>query len=174
MRYEKNMSISREYFTVVIVGADSKPVAQREPLVFVLHDGEEYSLQLINHHPKLRSNARIFIDGKEVMYVRIEKNSFVSIERPVNVAAKFTFVRADPNAEPSNPERGVLTVDFELETDVRCQQTGEDCVDGGLRGETVFGRRSNQQFRDAIYMPSTYSTTIRAIMIVDDSPVTIA
>ena len=182
------MSISKEFFTVVVLGADSKPVKQLEPQVFALHNGEEYSLQIFNHHPKLKANAKIFIDGKEAVYVRVDNNSSVTVERPSKMLAKFTFVKAMPDGSASfNPDRGILKIDFELEKDIvvvvtvpngftsnsitgrgRLEADGGDEVDGptAVRGQTVFGRSSRQQFEKAKYIETNYCTTIKAIMVV--------
>lgn len=164
------MSISKEYFTVVVVGADSKPAKQLEPLVFSLRDGEEYSLHLTNHHQTLRANATVFIDGKEVVCVRVNNRSFVAIERPHEMAAKFTFVKAsNDRLALRNQDLGVIRIDFALEVPrVGVVETdGVDVSDGPSehRGMTVFGRHSTQQYREAQHLPVQYVTTIRAMLV---------
>lgn len=171
------MSICKDFFTVVVIGDDFKPVKQIEPLVFALRHGQEYSIQLINHHQFKRANAKIFIDGKQILYIRIDKSASVTVDRPQNIASKFTFVNPSLCRQnvSMNPDLGVLKIEFELEqSPVVIQRRfnidrGEDCVDGYV-GETLFSSRSEQRFTQAssMLLDPTSTTTIRALMVVKE------
>ena len=86
--------------------------------------GSEYTLRLRNRNNR-RALAKISIDGENVSGggIIIAANSFVDIERSVDVARKFKFVALDSaeaqdygkNGPNPNKTKGTITVDFALE-----------------------------------------------------------
>lgn len=162
------MSISSDYFTLVILGSDGKPVVQTNRTSVSMRDGEEYSLVIVNHHPTKRADATVNIDGKDVIKVRIDRDSKVRVERPVHTASKFTLVRCRDDWNVPL-ERGILRVTFELEKDVleTVVIDGTDEIDGPtMRGKTVFGRHSDQKFRTAEHIETVPAGVITVTMVV--------
>ena len=160
------MSIDKEFFTLVVIGSDSKPVSMKEPQVYSMKDGEEYRLHILNHHSTKRANAKIFIDGKEVLHVRINNCSSIVVDRPAHVQSKFTFVKSKSGIS-TNPHKGILEIRFALEEE-SCLLESDDVTDGPSRGETVFGNKSTQKFKLAEAMKASHCTTIKALMVVSE------
>ena len=61
----------------------------REQLV-ALAAGTHYEIVLRNGTSK-RANGRVFVDGKQVLYMRLDPNSEEFFERPQDIPKKFTF-----------------------------------------------------------------------------------
>ncbi len=97
-----------------IVGGNEKP----DGYVEMVH-GKQYSLHLINDND-MRCDVEVHIDGKHVGTWRIEEESYISIERPVNDTGKFTFYKfGTPEARQSELEKnevlGLVTAIFKPE-----------------------------------------------------------
>lgn len=180
----KKMSIDKKYFSLTLLDYFGEPVKMLEPQVYALRDGQEYLIKLGNNHRKRRANAKIFIDGKEVLYVRLKPWASEIYERPISICSKFTFCKPSGTASSfTNPDRGTIRVEFALEKRpihcFRIRDSDEDETDGPAsetttRGETRFRGHSYQKFHGAAYMETEPSTVIRAIMTLDTSELTAA
>lgn len=111
-RFVRN--IMTDNFSVgIMVGKDR--VRQSEPGVFRLSDMAEYSIVVTNHLDR-RAKARVFVDGKEIVHVKIDPLSSVSIDRPVVVKKCLTYVKADSDGLLHvDPHLGKLYVIYEAE-----------------------------------------------------------
>ena len=92
--------------------------------------GSEYTIRLRNRHNR-RAVCRLSIDGENISgegFV-IGANSFVDIERPVDVDRKFKFVSLESeeaydhgkNGPNYNKIKGVISADFALEKEYQFQ-----------------------------------------------------
>lgn len=96
------------------------PEGHEVPDGFVeMRHGETYTLTLGNVEER-RCDARVVIDGIEVGCFRVEANSRVTIDHPVDDTGLFTFYRLDtPEAAraeiKSSTETGLISVTFHPE-----------------------------------------------------------
>ena len=166
------MSYTKDCFTVTVCDSAKKPVKNVEKKVFAIKDQEEYSILLRNHHPRKKANATIFIDGKEVIKVRVDNNNSIRVERPGAVAKKFTFYKPGPGVA-SNPNLGILKVVFDQEVD--CGYDEVDSAQGFyqtdassvIAGATAYGRTSSQTFTNASYIDCEPSTIMTVLLVLD-------
>ena len=66
------------------------PVTGDLEKLVALAAGTHYEIRVTNRTSK-RANARVHVDGKEVLYMRLEPESGYYYERPQHIAKKFTF-----------------------------------------------------------------------------------
>ena len=66
------------------------PVTGELEKLVALAAGTHYEIGLSNRTSK-RVNGRVHVDGKEVLYMRLEPHSDYYYERPQHIAKKFTF-----------------------------------------------------------------------------------
>lgn len=187
------MSITKDFYTVFIVDNGNKPVKKLDEYVFALKHGEEYKIKMTNHHSELRANASISVDGKNIGYYRIEKDSTITIERPAKQERRLTFFKNGTKEaikgglNSSNPDQGILKVTFEQEnepefvhqvclnsgsmfpqSDISRSLGGYDTTDFSLGG-TALGRVSTQKFTSAVHMKTKEQVVvIQALMVVDE------
>lgn len=88
-----------------------------------MEHGQRYTLQLSNFGNR-RCDANIFIDGSGVGCFRVNANSSVTLEHPVNDAGCFTFYRLGTSEAKaaeikSSTETGLITVTFFPEIEAR-------------------------------------------------------
>jgi hypothetical protein len=82
-----------------------------------MKDGDHYSISLKNNH-STRCYAKIFIDGNSVGTWVLEPWQRTSIERPVDIAKKFTFLKvnsaggAAANLVKGDSKNGLIVVEF--------------------------------------------------------------
>jgi hypothetical protein len=87
---------------------------------FALHNGSEYKLKLGNDH-KVRVDAHVSVDEEKVGVWRINPYSTVTVERPANIARKFTLLRErsrmaiNAGIESGYKENGLIKVIFRPE-----------------------------------------------------------
>ena len=113
--------------TIFINGTIAKELANGQ---INIPFGSEYKIRIRNKHNR-RSVCKISIDGENISgegFV-IGANSFVDIERPVDVDRKFKFVSLDSeeaydhgkNGPNYNKIKGVISADFALEKEYQFQ-----------------------------------------------------
>lgn len=177
------MSITKGYYSLYVYTPDFKPVVPYND-EFALKHNTEYKVMVFNHHPTLRCNASIYIDGKNMGHFRISTRNSITIERPEYAAKRFTFLvpgtkEAEKCINARNPELGVLKVVIETEK-VQTPKFGDIVADGGesddddmgfcmaqsvdcapsKRGGTALGTLSSQRFTQASVMEIQPSVTI--------------
>ena len=81
-------------FAVVVV-CEGRPRHADAAGYVALEHGETYALALFNASPHWPCDARVTIDGTHVGTIRLEAGGRGTLERPVDVARKFTFFRAN-------------------------------------------------------------------------------
>jgi hypothetical protein len=135
-----------------------------------------YSLHLRNEH-RQRCDAKVSIDGKPVGTWRIPVASFITLERPVNDAGRFTFYAiATPEAQHAglaadDPNLGLVQVVFtpELPSPPPAPPASAPYLAGSSRraGGTGLSGHSNQQFGIAAQIQQDLSqqTTISLRLI---------
>lgn len=129
-------------FSVHIIGGNSLPGGYVE-----LSHGATYKIQLRNGNFR-KADAYVSVDGKEVGAFRIDENSTIVIERPVDDTGKFTFYEIESSEAKeaelqnvSNFDLGLISVRFELEkVKVQTVRRSASPVIGGQR--TLFSRTS--------------------------------
>lgn len=57
------MSLSVEFYTVVVLGPDSKPTTKSGE-TFYLVSGQPYSIMFFNHNPKFMADVEVFVAGQ--------------------------------------------------------------------------------------------------------------
>jgi len=126
---------------------------------------QEYQLQLTNNGSQ-NCEAAVFVDGKNIGTWIINRYDTVTLERPANVARKFTFLEtgssefSDANLDSINRnDLGLIKVKFTPERNaIPChslrKSTGYRGAQCSLEatsynsGGTGLGSNSNQQFRE--------------------------
>ena len=86
------------------------PVTGDIEQLVVLASGTQYEIGLRNSTSK-RANGRVFVDGKEVLHMRLEPNSDYFFERPSDIPKKFTFYPLK-FAKVQFPQSHVLFADY--------------------------------------------------------------
>lgn len=118
------MSKSLNGFSVEILADMVRPVYKEGYQFFAIPDRQTYKLKLGNQNCA-RCDATVTIDGEKAGVWRIEPFSTITIERPVNVNRRFTFVKEiSPEAYSAgvavgNYNNGVITVKFDPEKQTR-------------------------------------------------------
>jgi hypothetical protein len=79
-------------FSVSIKSRYVRKVHKNNYTYVALKNNSEYSILLTNHSDK-RCDAKVSVDGKNVGKFRIDGYSSIDIDRPVDHARKFTFLR---------------------------------------------------------------------------------
>lgn len=127
-----------------------------------MEHSKQYSINLYNYG-SCNCDAEVNIDGKKVGVWRINKKSYIEVERPVNDNGKFTFYKFGSKesdiSEVSNDDNlGLITVVFKPEKieEIITSQASQDVgmprfsIDPGLRpGGTGLSGISKQCFVDA-------------------------
>lgn len=89
-----------------------------------MKDGDHYSISLYNGH-STRCHAKITIDGKPVGTWILEPWATVRLERPVDLAKKFTFFKvnsaggSEAGLVRGDSKNGLVSIDFIPEVGVR-------------------------------------------------------
>lgn len=157
------MALTNGYISMFLFDNEDKPFIPEDKCYKLKHD-TEYKICIVNHHPTLRADATVNVDGKKVGEFRVNNKSKITIERPVHAARKLTFyaINSDKGAmaalSSSNPELGNIEVKVQMEkkrvrfimTDGPESDDGEDECDCGSRlGGTGLGVSSQQKFVSA-------------------------
>ena len=85
------MSISRDYFTIVVCDADSKPTS-RIGDTFYLVSGMRYSVRLFNHHLRCRADVEVYVDDCLVETLVILPDRSISLGGTFNANCKLLFL----------------------------------------------------------------------------------
>lgn len=113
------MSEQLNGFTVDIIADRVRPIFKNKMKFYAIPHWTNYKL-VIGNQNNMACDVKIFIDGERVgAWRNIKPNSTLTVERPVNVNRKFTFVKelSSPlfhnNKYPdSAKERGLIKVVF--------------------------------------------------------------
>lgn len=134
--------------------------------VYMRH-GDQYSIFLFNDNEFRRASVEIFIDNIKVGRFRIESDSGIRIERPVNDTGKFTFYEyGTPEGFHSGIHRGMgfISCRFYLE-----KLESDDIRFSLKEGGTGLSGESEQQFRTAEYMETESDFTEIKLRLVSQS-----
>lgn len=86
-----------------------------------MQDGDHYSISMYNGHPT-KCHAQLRIDGTDIGTWLLEPYTSAEIERPPDIAKKFTFYKvssaggAAAGLISGNVDNGLITVEFTPET----------------------------------------------------------
>lgn len=97
------MSLSRDYYTIVVCGADSKPTT-RKGETFFLVSGQEYSVMIFNHNSKWWSDIEVFVAGKLRDSFVLSPENGVKLQGQFNSPCEIAFI-CHMNEEPSPAPR---------------------------------------------------------------------
>ncbi len=104
-------------YSVRILNTKENPVHESSVGHVYMEDGQQYIISISNYSSK-DALAKISIDGKEVLSVKVPKNDKVKVDCPLNSDQRFTFFRS---ASPEGKELlsgilkdnlGLITVDL--------------------------------------------------------------
>lgn len=146
------MALTNDYISMFLYDNGNKPFIS-DNNVFKLNHGTEYKIRIENHHPTLRADVKVSVDGKSIGEFRVNNQNKITVERPVKSARKLTFFAIDSNEGNmaalsfGNPDLGIIEIRARMEkkhTSLYLECDGEDEVD--LAGGTGLGVKSNQQF----------------------------
>lgn len=115
------MSLSSEKYSLFVYDSSDNIIPARNENEFELDHKQEYKLVIYNHDRIKRISATIEIDGKSVGSFRVEADSKICIERPMDKERKFTFYSLGTSEaklgglSDSNPFIGSVVVTIEKE-----------------------------------------------------------
>lgn len=85
------MSLSKDYYTIVVCDSDSKPT-ERSGETFYLVSGTEYSVMLFNHNPRVSADVDVFLAGKERDTFVLEAERGVKFRGTFHSPCELAFV----------------------------------------------------------------------------------
>lgn len=112
---------------------------------------QQYTIVLRNRS-SLRCDARVLVDGKEVGCWRINGDSQIEVERPVNDTGRFTFymlgsIEARHAGLSASNALGLVTVTFMPELPPQPVYKSSEARYSERRGGTGLSGQSNQAFK---------------------------
>lgn len=149
------MSINKGKFSLSLMCEDK--IIEFHDGCFLIPHNTEYKIILHNSN-STKANAKIFIDGKEIGFFRINENETLILERPLHISRKFTFYdldseeAKDSNLKDINP-KFLGTIKVELENELIMPITQSELFESTLdNGGTGLSRISSQRFQKAAFM----------------------
>lgn len=167
------------YYSVFILTDLDEPLLSDNQGKVKLAHCTLYKVRMINHHPRLRCDATVQIDGKTIGSFRIEPGRMFTLERTSEVKKRLTFYKVDSEQgkvaglHKDNPDLGKVTVEFAQERSFATRKlifeaegaTDYDEVDGfNLTGGTGLSNTSTQSFTSVTEMPIRERFTINLLL----------
>jgi len=165
------MGIQNGNFELLLVDNNNKMFKCVNDTFYLAHRSA-YKIKIINSDSKRRANATIHVDGKKIGAFRIEKNSSITIERPVSTDKKLTFYAVDSieglksKLDASSDTIGTINVKIDVESldvDIIHETHRKLCSKGG----TGLGDASSQRFTDADDIKTDDVVNLRAKMLLE-------
>jgi hypothetical protein len=123
---------------------------------YAFKDGTAYNIRMENNH-NTRCDAEVNIDNEHVGTWRIEPNSTINVDRPVNIDKKFTFV--EENGELFNRagarqknENGLIKIVFKPEQKTYSMEVTNSYGSGEFLGRAR-AKQTNGNFDSEEYKP---------------------
>jgi hypothetical protein len=166
------------YYSAFILTDLDEPLKTNAQGAYELAHATLYKIRMINHHPRLRCDATVQVDGKEIGTYRINPQDMFTLERTSEVKKRLTFYKIDSYQgreaalDKDNPDLGKIKIIFSQEENLTARKLAFDEVDGSIAlGGTGLSKTSTQSFIQVPDLPCKLRFTLNLILTLKKSSV---
>ncbi len=176
------------YYSAFILSDLDEPFEPNDRGVYELAHATLYKVRMINHHSRLRCDATVLIDGKNIGSYRISPSSMFTLERTAEVKKRLTFYKVDSDQgreaglNGNNPDLGEVKIIFAQEKSFTNRELTFDEVDSSdyickgvsldtPKGGTGLSQASTQRFREVPDLPISEKFTMTLTLTLKESGV---
>ena len=174
------------YYSAFILTDRDEPLKANDQGAYELAHATLYKIRMVNHHPRLRCDATVQIDGREIGTYRINPSSMFTLERTSEVKKRLTFYKVDSQQgkeaalDKDNPALGKVKIIFAQEKSFTARKLVFEAVDGvpkcapcegTPRGGTGLSQVSTQSFITVPDIPISERFTLNLVLTLKESTV---
>ena len=175
------------YYSAFILTDLDEPLKANDQGAYELAHATLYKVRMVNHHPRLRCDATVQIDGREIGTYRIKPSSMFTLERTAEVKKRLTFYKVDSHQgkeaalDKDNPDLGKIKIIFAQEKsftsrkltfdEVDCCWEADGIPNGGSKGGTGLSQASTQSFITVPDIPIAERFTLNLVLTLKENAV---
>jgi len=169
------------YYSAFILTDRDEPLKANDQGAYELAHATLYKIRMVNHHPRLRCDATVQIDGREIGTYRINPSSMFTLERTSEVKKRLTFYKVDSQQgkeaalDKDNPALGKVKIIFAQERKLVIEEVDgcetDRVPEGTPRGGTGLSQVSTQSFVTVPGIPISKRFTLNLVLTLKESTV---